>query len=209
MEHRYFKLSEVATRSENDSPVVEGFFVRYDDVYQVADGATESIERGALTEAITGDVRALYNHNTDIVLGRTSAGTLTLRDTEKGLWGSITINANDSQAMDIYARIARGDVSGCSFGFDIPKDGQRFETKDDGTVHWTITKVDPLYEVSPCVFPAYQATHIEARQQELEKIKKREAETWRVRQKKRLEEIRHGIKSADDKEEARPETDRA
>ena len=198
MEQRYFKLSEVATRSENDSPIVEGFFVRYDDVYQVAEGATESIERGALTEAIKGDVRALYNHNTDVVLGRTSAGTLELRDTEKGLWGSIKINPNDSQAMDIYARIARGDVSGCSFGFEIPIGGQRYETKDDGTVHWTITRVDPLYEVSPCVFPAYQATHVEARQQELENIKEREAESWRVRQKQRLEEIRHGVKSADD-----------
>lgn len=200
MEQRYFKLSEVATRSENDSPVVEGFFVRYDDVYQVAEGATESIARGALTDAINGDVRALYNHNTDVVLGRTSAGTLELRDTDKGLWGSIKINSNDSQAMDIYSRIARGDVSGCSFGFEIPKDGQRYEKKDDGTVHWTITRVDPLYEVSPCVFPAYQATHIEARQHDLDNIRKREAEAWRVRQKERLEEIRHGVKSADDEE---------
>lgn len=201
MEQRYFKLSEVATRSENDSPIVEGYFVRYDDVYQVAEGATESIARGALTEAIKGDVRALYNHNTDVVLGRTSAGTLELRDTEKGLWGRIKINANDSQAMDIYARIARGDVSGASFGFEIPKDGQKYETKDDGTVHWTITRVDPLYEISAVAYPAYQATHIEARQRDLENIKAREIEAWRVIQRERLEVIRHGIKSINDQKE--------
>lgn len=201
MEQRYFKLSEVATRSENDSPIVEGYFVRYDDVYQVAEGATESIARGALTEAIKGDVRALYNHNTDVVLGRTSAGTLELRDTEKGLWGRIKINANDSQAMDIYARIARGDVSGASFGFEIPKDGQKYETKDDGTVHWTITRVDPLYEISAVAYPAYQATHIEARQRDLENIKKREVEAWRVKQRERLEVIKNGIKSINDQKE--------
>lgn len=203
MEQRYFKMSEVATRSENNEPILEGYFVRYDDVYHVAEGATESIQRGALTEAIHGDVRALYNHNTDIVLGRTSAGTLTLKDTEVGLWGSIKINPKDSQAMDAYERIARGDVSGCSFGFEIAKDGQKYEQKDDGTVHFTITRIDPLYEISAVAFPAYQATYVEARQHDLENIKKREAEAWRVAQRARMEVIKNGIKSID----AQKETD--
>lgn len=189
MEQRFFQMSEVTTRSENNDPILEGYFVRYDDVYHVAEGATESIQRGALTDAIGGDVRALYNHNSDIVLGRTSAGTLSLKDTEKGLWGSIQINSKDSQAMDAYQRIARGDVSGCSFGFDIAKDGQKYDVKEDGTVHFTITKIDPLYEISAVTFPAYKATHIEAREHDLENIKKREAEAWRVSQKERLKGV--------------------
>ena len=100
MEHRFFQMSEVCTRSEDDALYLEGMFARYDDVYAVAEGATESIAPGAFAESITGDVRALYNHNHDLVLGRTRAGTLELKDTETGLWGRIKINKNDSQAMD-------------------------------------------------------------------------------------------------------------
>lgn len=197
MEQRYLKMSEVTTRSENNGEMtVEGYFVRYDDVYKVTDGATESIERGAFTDSLKGDIRALYNHNKDIVLGRTGAGTLELRDTDSGLWGRIKINPKDTQAVNVYERIARGDISGCSFGFNIAD--QKTEVRDDGTIHWTIRKVDPLYEVSPCTFPAYEATHIEARARDLEKIKQRELEAWKERTKERLH---NGIKDVDVKEE--------
>ena len=129
-----------------------------------------------------------YNHNHDLVLGRTSAGTLTLEDRELGLWGSIKINPKDSQAMDAYERIKRGDITGCSFGFDIEKEST--EVKDDGSVHWTIEKVNPLLEVSPCVFPAYEATSIAARERDLEEIKQRQTEAWRIKMKERLH---HGM----------------
>ena len=193
MQQRNYKLSEVTTRSAEDgSPILEGFFVRYDDVYEVAPGATESIAPGAFTESIHGDVRALYNHNHDLVLGRTSAGTLTLEDRELGLWGSIKINPKDSQAMDAYERIKRGDITGCSFGFDIEKEST--EVKEDGSVHWTIEKVNPLLEVSPCVFPAYEATSIAARERDLEEIKQRENVAWKEKMKARL---KHGTESTD------------
>lgn len=190
MQQRYMKMSEVTTRSDDaGNLILEGYFARYDDVYDVCEGATESIQRGAFTEAIQGDVRALYNHNTDIVLGRTGAGTLTLRDTDVGLWGCISINPKDTAAVDAYQRIARGDVSGCSFGFDIPSDGQITTVKDDGSVHWTITRVMPLYEVSPVAFPAYKATYVEARSQELKGIKRSELTAWKERMK---EALKHG-----------------
>lgn len=189
MEQRYMEMSEVTTRSAEDgAPIIEGYFVRYDDVYEVAPGATESIARGAFTESIHGDVRALYNHNTDIVLGRVSAGTLTLEDRELGLWGSVKINPKDSQAMDAYERIARRDIQGCSFGFDIEKESTT--VNEDGSVHWTIEKASPLYEVSPCVFPAYEATSIEARKHDLEKIKERERSAWIERTKERLKNVK-------------------
>ena len=188
METRYMQMQDVATRSdENGDLFLEGMFVVYDTIYEVYPNATESIARGAFSESVNGDVRALYNHNTDIVLGRTSAGTLELRDTDKGLWGRIKINPNDTDAMNAYARVQRGDLTGCSFGFDIPQDGEEVTRNEDGTVHFTIKKVDPLWEVSPCVFPAYEATHISARGRDLEKIedeyqmlKKREVERWKA-----------------------------
>lgn len=188
-------MHEMSTRSGDDGNIyLEGYFARYDDVYHIADNATESIARGAFAESCKGDVRALYNHNTDIILGRTSAGTLTLRDTDVGLWGCITINQNDTQAMDAYHRILRGDITGCSFGFEIPSDGQETTVREDGSVHWTITRVDPLYEVSPVVFPAYEATSIEARKRELEDIHAKQLTAWRESMKRRLN---HGTESPD------------
>lgn len=187
METRYMQMKDVTTRSGEDGELyLEGMFAVYDSVYKVYEGATESIARGAFSEAVNGDVRALYNHNTDLVLGRTSAGTLELRDTDAGLWGRIKINKDDTDAMNAYSRIQRGDLTGCSFGFDIPQDGESVVVRDDGTVHWTITRVDPLYEVSPCVFPAYEATHISARGRDLEEMKKRQAQAWRETMKKKL-----------------------
>ena len=193
METREYKLQEVTTRSAEDgSPVLEGFFVRYGDVYTVAPGATESIAPGAFTDSIHGDVRALYNHNHDIVLGRTSAGTLALEDRAEGLWGTIKINPKDTAAMDAYERIKRGDITGCSFGFEIEKEST--EVRDDGSVHWTIEKVNPLWEVSPVSWPAYEATSIHARERDLEEIKKRSLAAWKEQMKARLN---HGIKSTD------------
>lgn len=202
METRYMEMQDVTTRSdENGDIFLEGMFAVYDSVYNVYPGATESIARGAFSEAIRGDVRALYNHNHDIVLGRTSAGTLELRETDAGLWGRIKINREDTEAMNAYSRIKRGDLSGCSFGFDIAPGGEETNIREDGTVHWTITKVDPLYEVSPCVFPAYEATHISARGHDLEQVKQRQAQEWRTRMSMKLKGVNYGSESTDASEE--------
>ena len=187
MQNRYLKFGEVTTRADDEgNPILEGYFVRYDDIYKICEGATESIARGAFSESINGDVRALYNHNSDIILGRTSSNTLELRDTDVGLWGRILINPKDSQAMDAYERVKRGDITGCSFGFDIAPDGEETRVNEDGSVHWTITKVNPLYEISPCVFPAYEATSVSARAHDLEVIRKRKNEAWREQMLKKL-----------------------
>ena len=71
-----------------------------------------------------------------LVLGRTKAGTLELREDEKGLFGTIRIDPNDSAAMDLYERVSRGDVDGCSFGFNIRKEESNIEarSKDAGAI---------------------------------------------------------------------------
>lgn len=181
---RYLPFKEVTTRSEGEAKTVEGYFAVYGDVYELWPGATESIAPGAFTESISGDVRALYNHNDDLVLGRTSAGTLELREDSHGLWGKISINPNDAEAMNAYARIERGDISGASFGFNI--DAEETDYREDGSIHWTITSVNPLYEVSPCAFPAYAATSIHARKDEYDNIRKRQLDAWKLEQKERI-----------------------
>lgn len=191
MEQRYLPIKEMQTRADESGDLyINGYFAVFNSDYELWPGATESIAPGAFDGSITGDVRALYNHNDDIILGRASAGTLKLQQDSRGLWGEIKINKKDSDAMNAYERIARGDIDGCSFGFDIKR--EEFRENQDGTVHWTITEVDPLYEVSPCVFPAYEATSISARKRAFEEIQKRHNEDWKNRMKERL---RNGTQS--------------
>lgn len=163
---------------------LEGYFAVFDAIYELWPGATESIKQGAFSDCINGDVRALYNHDVNLVMGRTSAGTLELREDNHGLWGKIKINRDDSDAMNAYSRIQRGDVTQCSFGFDIEK--EEF-TDDGGVVHWSILKVNPLYEISPCVFPAYQETSVTARKKDYEQIKTRQHQVWITKTKERLQ----------------------
>ena len=68
MENRYLQMHDMQTRNESDDLYLEGYFAVYGDVYQVWDGATESIAPGAFNDSIHGDVRALYNHNDDLIL---------------------------------------------------------------------------------------------------------------------------------------------
>lgn len=194
MEQRYLHMHDIKTRSaDNNEKVVEGYFAVFNEIYQVWSDVTESIAPGAFSDSLDGDIRALYNHNADQILGRTSAGTLTLKEDEKGLWGQIKINERDTEAVNVYERISRGDITGCSFGFDI--ESEEVRVNDDGSVHWTITKVNPLFEVSPCVFPAYEATSIESRGREAKAIKKRELESWRI---KTLAKLKGEKKDAED-----------
>lgn len=210
METRYLKMHDMKTREtdENGNPHLEGYFAVFDEVYDVWDGVTESIKPGAFDNSVTQDVRALYNHNHDIVLGRVSAGTLTLKQDSHGLWGDITLNRKDTDAMNAYERIARGDITGCSFGFDIKRES--YEIQDDGTIHYMIEEVDPLWEVSPCVFPAYEATNISARGKDAEQIKQRLSRAWKDKMLARLKgEPENGTESPDASEEDQQQDERA
>lgn len=173
------------TRDADGKLYIEGYFAVFDSPYPLWDGAEEVIKPGAFEGVLTQDVRALVNHDTTLVMGRTTAGTLLLKQDETGLWGQIEINRDDTDAMNLYARVQRGDVSQCSFGFDIER--ETFVDLGDGRCRWEIEKVNPLYEVSVCTFPAYEATSVSARRQQLETIRQRETQVWRENMKKRLE----------------------
>lgn len=164
------------TREDGDNLSIEGYFAVFNSNYEIAPGMSESIAPGAFSKTLSGDIRALINHDTTLVLGRTKANTLQLREDNHGLWGHIDINPNDTDAMNLYERVKRGDVDQCSFGFDILSEETDF--RDDGSVHWTIKEVE-LYEVSPCTFPAYEETNISARAKEREDLLKRKNEAWK------------------------------
>ena len=168
---------------ESGQLVIAGYFVVFNSIYEIGPGMSESVAPGTFLSSLGGDVRALTNHDSTLVLGRTIAGTLKLREDDIGLWGEVIINPKDSDAVNTYERVKRGDVSQCSFGFRITKEDT--EVKDDGSVHWTIRDVE-LYEVSVCTFPAYEATNVTARSEQLAEIRARETEAWKNKQKERL-----------------------
>lgn len=176
--------TEFTTREDGDNLFIEGYFAVFNSNYEIAEGMSESIAPGAFTEALSGDVRALVNHDTTLVLGRTKANTLELKEDSHGLYGRVRINPKDSSALDLYERVKRGDVDGCSIGFDIAEEKTDF--LDNGDIHWTIEKVMPLYEVSCCTFPAYQETNISARTKEKETLMKREFEKWKTEMREKL-----------------------
>ena len=192
MEQRILKMKDAKIREEGGKRYLEGYFSIFGEPYQVWDGWIETIERGAFARYLSSgqDVKVLWNHDSNIVLGATGNGTATLREDETGLFGSVEINEADQEAVNAYARVARGDVDGCSFGFDIARQEEWWD--DDGVYHTKITEVDPLYEVSPCTFPAYKATSISAREkledarQKYEEAQKRKKEEWRKSMRARL-----------------------
>lgn len=187
-ERRYIKMQDMKTREAGDGKrYLEGYFAVFNSPYEVWAGWVETIAPGAFARYLSegGGTKALWNHDSNIVLGSTSNSTLTLREDETGLWGSIEINEADTDALNAYARVARGDVEGCSFGFDIARQEEWWD--DEGVYHTVIREVDPLYEVSPCTFPAYSATSIEARSMErLEQARAKRREAWRTEMIKRL-----------------------
>ena len=103
--------TEFQTREDGDALTIEGYFAGFNSNYELGYGMSESIAPGAFTDTLADDIRALVNHDTTLVLGRTSAHTLEVRQDERGLWGKIQINPNDQDAMNLYARVNRGDVS--------------------------------------------------------------------------------------------------
>ena len=171
------------TRADDGNLYIEGYFAVYGSKYWLWDDAYETIEPGAFDGETERDVRALADHDTRLVLGRTTAGTLTLRIDDKGLWGSILINPKDQDAINLYERVKRGDVNQCSFGFDIVE--QTTDYQDDGGTVWHLNKVR-LYEVSVVTFPAYEDTQVEARKAEINDIKRRKAEKWRADMKTKI-----------------------
>ena len=185
-------MATTFTARDEEGPTIEGYFAVFNSIYEIAPGMTESVAPGAFSRTLAGDIRALTNHDTTLVLGRTRAHTLELREDEHGLWGKININPKDADAMNLYERVKRGDVDQCSFGFEIVAEETDF--RDDGSVHWTITDVN-LFEVSACTFPAYQETNIAARSAERNTLRSRELAAWKSKLKGVL---KHGTESPAD-----------
>jgi len=155
--------------AESNSRMVFGYAMLYDTptvLFEWDDCQyIEVIERGAATEALkTSDIRALFNHNPNYILARTSSNTLIVQEDEKGLYFEFEA-PETSMGNDLLVSIQRGDISQASFAFDISERTILREEKADGkeVVTITIKKMGQLYDVSPVTYPAYEDTEVSMR----------------------------------------------
>jgi HK97 family phage prohead protease len=131
----------------NTETVIGGFF-------------RERLMPGAFSGVLKNDVRSLFNHDPNYVLGRTSAGTLTLSVDAVGLRYEVTPPA---ARADVVEALGRGDVTGSSFGFTVKRDSWTKPTRAGELPLRTIYEFRQLFDVGPVTYPAYDETSAEAR----------------------------------------------
>jgi HK97 family phage prohead protease len=154
----------ITLRTDGDVLRVAGYASMYNAETVIAGAWREQIAPGAFASALAGqdDVRALFNHDPNLLLGRTKSGTLTLSEDAQGLKYDVAL-PNTRAAQDVHEMIRRGDVDGSSFGFVIEdEEWDETPTKRGNLPLVTIRKVR-LFDVSPVTFPAYPQTSVSAR----------------------------------------------
>lgn len=149
-------------RANKETPEIVGYSAVFDELSEDLGGFREKIRKGAFSETIQGDdVRALFNHDPNYVLGRTTNETLFLEEDDKGL--KIKITPPDTQwARDLIFSVARGDISQMSFGFETLVD----EWDESGTIPIRTLVKTKLYDVSLVTYPAYPQTSASVRSPE-------------------------------------------
>lgn len=178
------KLNTRDDSNETDEMKISGYFVVFNSETELFENCYEEISDKAFANIDLTDIRALADHDTAKVLGRTKSNTLKLSVDDKGLYGEITINKNDTEAVNLYERVKRGDIDQCSFGFNILN--ETVEQRADGTTKWTITEIE-LFEVSVVTFPAYADTAVEARSAQIEQLEQRNLQKRKQQLKERIQ----------------------
>lgn len=147
--------------ADGDEMILEGYASVFNSETDLG-AFREVIKPGAFDGVMDNDVRALINHDPNLVLGRTTNGTLELSVDERGLKYKVKLG-NQTFARDFYESVKRGDISQSSFAFTI--DEQSWN--EERTVR-SIDKVRTLLDVSPVTYPAYSAATVQARDQQPE-----------------------------------------
>lgn len=159
MIERRVTSTEVEVRSKGRVPTVEGYAAVFDAPYDMG-GWSESVARGAFRKTLQeADVRCLFNHEPDHVLGRNKSGTLELANDSRGLHYRCTL-PDTAFARDLYTLIERGDISQSSFAFATIKDTWTQDGGRDGVPLRTLRECR-LYDVSIVTFPANEATTVD------------------------------------------------
>lgn len=156
-ERRAFGSHELRAEEGDEGKILTGYAAVFNVLSVDLGGFREKIKPGAFKGSLADDVRALWSHNDEIVLGRTKAGTLELAEDEVGLRFKLKL-PNTTAGRDAFESVSRGDVTGVSFGFDTVRD----EWAQGEPPIRTLVEAR-LWEISPTCFPAYPQTDVAVR----------------------------------------------
>lgn len=145
---------ELRKAANTSPPTLRGYAARFNSLSENLGGFREQISPGAFSDVLDDDVRCLFNHDSNLILGRTISGTCRIGQDDAGLWYEVDL-PDTQTARDLAVAIDRGDVNQSSFGFRIAVDGAQWDENDDGVYIRTIKRVGRLYDVSPVTLPAY------------------------------------------------------
>ena len=161
-ERRYIKVQELRVDEDFGKMTLTGYSAVFNSLSEDLGGFREKIQPGAFKNAIAkSDCRALFNHDANFVLGRSTAKTLRLKEDKTGLL--MECDLPDTQfARDLMVSINRGDITQQSFGFTVKTDIWE-ENRDKQEVTRTLTEIEELFDVSPVTFPAYPDTTVAKR----------------------------------------------
>lgn len=156
-ETRTFDITNLSKRDENESNLISGYAAVFNSPTTIGDWFTETISPGAFSRAISEkvDVRALFNHDWNNVLGRIQNGTLRLSEDERGLKFEVDL-PNTSLGRDLAESLSRGDINQCSFGFIPSVEEWDYSVEP---AKRTIMEVE-LLEISVVSIPAYEDTEV-------------------------------------------------
>jgi uncharacterized protein len=172
-ETRIVDITNLQTRdgTGNEPVVISGYAAVFNSKTSIGDFFEEVIAPGAFARSISenGDIRALFNHNWDHVLGRTKNGTLKVEEDNRGLKFEVELPYT-SLARDLAESLRRGDINQCSFGFFATNDTWDYAVEP---AIRTLNEVE-LYEISVVSIPAYEDTEVSLRSKEIdEQVEKR------------------------------------
>lgn len=185
-EIRYYDFDLRLEKRSDDKPVIIGHGAIFNTLSENLGGFREKIDPAAFDSVMDNDVRALINHDSSLILGRTKSGTLRLNKDDKGLVYEVDV-PDTSYARDLMISLERGDITQSSFGFSVEEDSWG-EDKDKNIIR-TINKVSRLYDVSPVTFPAYPDTDVAKRELDDYVKQKTEDETKKADEQKEYDEL--------------------
>lgn len=197
MEKRILLPQTVEIRARDDGKtVIEGYVVKWNERSHImtdwfGDKFVERVAKGAFSRSLSEkeDIKAFWNHNSDMVLGSTKAGTLELVEDDAGLRYAI-VPPDTTWGRDAVESIRRGDVSGTSFAFLTRKDDWEYLAEED-LYQRTLLDVD-LIEISPTPLPAYPDSEAQLSERSLS-----------AESKKKLESVKQAVKGGDDNDRRR------
>jgi HK97 family phage prohead protease len=164
MERRFLNL-QVRAMDEDQKKYIAGDAAVFFQETVIGDYFREMVKPGAFKRVLSErpDVIAAYNHDWNVVLARTTNGTLSLEETDAGLSYKAEINPNDPEALSVYEKVKRGDVPQASFAFTVRSEEWVHPAKENELPLRILTEIGELYDVGPCTFGAYPQASAQAR----------------------------------------------